>query len=71
MPMGGNDHSTLWLGFRLLGDLRMEHGTEEEFVLHVAETTEASPKQIRDLLRKHHGDRKLAFEEAKKVKAES
>lgn len=44
--------------------------TDEEFVQRLAETTDVSPKQARDLLKKHKGDRAAVLEEAKLFKAE-
>ncbi|PDQ23022.1 hypothetical protein CN311_00775 [Mesorhizobium sanjuanii] len=38
--------------------------------LHLAETTDVSPRQARELLQKHDGDRKKAAKEAKNFKAE-
>ncbi|WP_457155465.1 hypothetical protein, partial [Mesorhizobium sp. P5_C1] len=38
--------------------------------MHLAETTDVSPKQAKDLLREHGGDKKKATEKAKNFKAE-
>ena len=38
--------------------------------MHLAETTDVSPKQAKDLLREHGGDKKKAAEKAKNFKAE-
>lgn len=38
--------------------------------LHLAETTDVSPRQAKELLEKHDGDRKKAEKEAKNFKAE-
>lgn len=38
--------------------------------LHLAETTDVSPRQAKELLEKHGGDRKKAAKEAKNFKAE-
>ncbi len=49
----------------------MASQTDDEFILQVAETTDASPKQVRDLLKKYHGDHKAVLKAARKIKAES
>ena len=45
--------------------------SEEEKALRLAETTDVSPKQAKDLMRKHGKDSKKVEEEAKNFKAES
>jgi hypothetical protein len=47
-----------------------EKGRELE-VQHLAETTDLSPKQARDLLRKHGNDWQKVRDEAENYKAES
>ena len=43
---------------------------EEREAIHLAETTDVSPKQAKDLLREHGGDKKKAMDKAKNFKAE-
>ena len=49
---------------------RVKQGEDFE-VQHLAETTDLSPKQARELLRKHGNDWRKLEEEAKSFKAES
>ncbi|MBA3449066.1 MAG: DUF3606 domain-containing protein [Pseudaminobacter sp.] len=44
---------------------------EEHEVLHLAETTDLSPNQARELIRRHGNDRAKLMEMAKTFKAES
>ena len=39
--------------------------------MHLAETTDVSPKQAKELLGEHGGDKKKAAEQARNFKAES
>ncbi|MBZ9699612.1 MULTISPECIES: hypothetical protein [unclassified Mesorhizobium] len=43
---------------------------EDREAVHLAETTDVSPKQAKDLIRKHDNDRKEVKKEAKNFKAE-
>lgn len=45
--------------------------SDDEFIQHVVATTNASLKQIRELLRKHDGNHKAVLKDARKVKAKS
>ncbi|WP_274627087.1 hypothetical protein [Arvimicrobium flavum] len=44
--------------------------SEEEFALHLAETTDLSPRQARELIRKYGHDREKLMEAARNFKAE-
>lgn len=44
-------------------------GTDRE-AMHLAETTDVSPKQAKDLVREHGGDKKKAAGTARNFKAE-
>jgi len=44
--------------------------TEDEKALRLAETTDVSPQQAKDLMRKHGKDSKKVDEEARNFKAE-
>ena len=37
--------------------------------IHLAETTDVSPKQAKDLLREHHGDKKKGRREGKELQS--
>jgi len=45
--------------------------TQDEDIKFLAENTDLSPLQAKDLIEKHGRDRKVLLEEAKKFKAES
>ncbi len=45
-------------------------GSHEELVMELAEKTDVSPKQARDLIEKHGTDREALFEVARTMKAE-
>jgi hypothetical protein len=45
--------------------------SDEEFINEICQTTAASPKQVLDLLKKHHGDHKAVRKEARKTRAEA
>ena len=49
----------------------MDSVNEEDHVMNLAETTEVSPQQARDLLKRFGGDYELAKKEAKNFRAES
>lgn len=46
-------------------------GVNEQHVMKLAETTEVSPEQAREILKKHNGDLRKARKEAGDFKAES
>ena len=50
---------------------KVDQGVSEDHVMELAETTEVSPQQARELLQEHNGDLELARREAKNFKAES
>lgn len=50
-------------------DQNKAQDTDRE-AMHLAETTDVSPKQAKDLLREHGDDKKKAAEKAKNFKAE-
>lgn len=45
--------------------------TDKEFVLYLAETTDVSPRQAEDLMKKHKGNRDAVLKEARNFRAES
>lgn len=47
-----------------------DEGVDEQSVMRLAETTEVSPQQARDLLKKHNGDFEEAEREAAQFRAE-
>ncbi len=53
------------------GEENVETYVNEDDVMRLAETTEGSPQQARELLRQFNGDYELAKKQAKNFKAES
>lgn len=53
------------------GEENVETYVNEDDVMRLAETTEVSPQQARELLRQFSGDYELAKKQAKNFKAES
>jgi hypothetical protein len=52
------------------GDVHQAEGEEAE-AMHLAETSDLSPNQARELIREHGHDRRKLKEEARNYKAES
>jgi predicted DNA-binding protein (UPF0251 family) len=48
-----------------------QHPIDDADAMRIAETTDVSPKQAAELLKKHSGDVQKALAEARKTKAES
>jgi hypothetical protein len=55
---------------RRTGNVRATEG-EEKQALHLAETSDLSPNQARELIREHSNDRRKLEEAARNYKAES
>jgi len=51
--------------------MNQKHPIDDADAMRIAETTDVSPKQAADLLRKHKGNVQKAEAEAKRFKAES